>query len=240
MKSVKLLNIFALAALCVAFSGCCRNSDDVWDDTKTASRHMERGFRSLGGKHGHSRQVQSPDEFMCWDEDPFYAGCGQDFEGFADDPNASTGEMGDFRARQPNQSPGDPGSSIPGISAFKDPQSIPGLGGVFRSISFDYNSNLVKGSGNLDTLHRVADYLRTHPNTYVFIEGHCDQRGAEAYNLALGARRSNAVRNLLVKEGADPDRIFTISYGKERLLVQGDHEEAWSMNRRAEFKVYVR
>lgn len=82
--------------------------------------------------------------------------------------------------------------------------------------------------------------MRSHPNTYVFVEGHCDERGPEAYNLSLGAKRGNAVRNLLINEGVDPDHIFTISYGKERPLVFEHHEEAWAQNRRAEFKVYNR
>jgi peptidoglycan-associated lipoprotein len=98
----------------------------------------------------------------------------------------------------------------------------------------------VKGDDNLQTLQNVADYMRSQPNLYVFVEGHCDERGPEAFNLALGSRRSNAVRNLLINAGVSPDNVFTISYGKERPLVLEHHEEAWGKNRRAEFKVYKR
>ena len=140
---------------------------------------------------------------------------------------------------QPKETPGDPGSSIPGIEAFRDPSTNPQLSGVFRNVYFEYNSHLVKGE-NADVVRRVADYMRGHPNTYVFVEGHCDERGPEAFNLSLGARRSNGVRSMLVADGVNPDHIFTISFGKERPLVMDHHEEAWSQNRRAEFKVYER
>src|SRR5204863_3856415 len=126
------------------------------------------------------------------------------------------------------------------IQAFLDPSTNPQLAGIFRPIYFDYNSDLVRGPQNLQIVHNIADFLRTHPNMYVFIEGHTDERGPQAYNLALGARRANAVRNLLINEGVDPDHLFTISYGKERPLVMENHEEGWSKNRRAEFKIYER
>ncbi len=82
--------------------------------------------------------------------------------------------------------------------------------------------------------------MRFHPNIYIFIEGHTDERGPQAYNLALGSRRANTVRNLLINEGVDPDRLFTISYGKERPVILERHEEGWAKNRRGEFKIYER
>lgn len=148
--------------------------------------------------------------------------------------------MADFVAPQPAQTPGECGSKIPGISAFKDPSMVPGMSKIFRNVYFEYNSNLIKGQQNVETVRGIARYMKQHPNLYVFVEGHCDERGPEAYNLALGSRRSNAVRNMLIQEGVSPDNIFTISYGKERPLVLENHEEAWSQNRRAEFKIYQR
>ncbi len=65
------------------------------------------------------------------------------------------------------------------------------------------------------------------------IEGHCDERGTREYNLALGERRANAAKNYLVALGIDPNRIRTISYGKERPAVIGSNEAAWAQNRRA-------
>jgi peptidoglycan-associated lipoprotein len=81
------------------------------------------------------------------------------------------------------------------------------------------------------TLQRQADWLKRYPNVTVTIEGHCDERGTREYNLALGARRSNSVRDFLVSHGVNPARITTISYGKERPIDPGTGEEAWAHNR---------
>jgi peptidoglycan-associated lipoprotein len=83
------------------------------------------------------------------------------------------------------------------------------------------------------TLARQADWLRRYPNVTVTIEGHCDERGTREYNLALGERRAQAVKNVLVASGISASRISTISYGKERPAVVGSTEEAYAQNRRA-------
>ena len=82
-------------------------------------------------------------------------------------------------------------------------------------------------------LARQADWLRRYPNVTVSIEGHCDERGTREYNLALGERRAQAVKNVLVATGIPAGRISTISYGKERPAVVGSSEEAYAQNRRA-------
>jgi len=82
------------------------------------------------------------------------------------------------------------------------------------------------------TLTRQADWLRRYPNVTVTIEGHCDERGTREYNLALGERRAQAVKNVLVALGIPASRISTISYGKERPAVVGSTEEAYAQNRR--------
>jgi peptidoglycan-associated lipoprotein len=80
-------------------------------------------------------------------------------------------------------------------------------------------------------LARQADWLQRYPNVTVTIEGHCDERGTREYNLALGERRAQAVKNVLVASGIPASRISTISYGKERPIVVGSNEEAWAQNR---------
>lgn len=115
---------------------------------------------------------------------------------------------------------------------------MPKIAGIFKNISFPYDSSLIKGQQNLATIANIADFMRRNPNYYLFVEGHCDERGADAYNLALGARRANAVRNALLQEGVNPDNVFTVSYGKERPLVYGHGEDFWGQNRRVEFKVF--
>ena len=84
-----------------------------------------------------------------------------------------------------------------------------------------------------ETLSRQADWLRRYPNVTVTIEGHCDERGTREYNLALGERRAQAAKNVLVASGISASRISTISYGKERPAVVGSTEEAYAQNRRA-------
>ena len=84
-----------------------------------------------------------------------------------------------------------------------------------------------------ETLTRQADWLRRYPNVTVTIEGHCDERGTREYNLALGERRAQAAKNVLVALGIPASRISTISYGKERPAVVGSTEEAYAQNRRA-------
>ena len=82
-------------------------------------------------------------------------------------------------------------------------------------------------------LSQQARYLQQYPNVRVTIEGHCDERGTRDYNLALGERRANAAKNYLASLGVSPDRISTVSYGKERPAALGSTEEAWAKNRRA-------
>jgi len=84
-----------------------------------------------------------------------------------------------------------------------------------------------------EILARQADWLRRYPNVTVTIEGHCDERGTREYNLALGERRAQAAKNVLVASGIPAARISTISYGKERPAVVGSDEEAYAQNRRA-------
>ena len=211
-----------------------RSSDDVWNDTQSAGRHVARGVKTLAGFHGESRQINDRGEFTGDDVQP---GARGDYEGFEDDPNLQL-RVSEGQALQPRETPGEDGSSIPGIEAFKDPALDPELAELFRNVHFEYNSSLIKGDENLTIIANVADWLKSHPKVYIFVEGHCDNRGPAAYNFALGANHSNAVRNLLIKEGVVYDHVFTISYGKERPLREGDDEEIWRVNRRGQFKVY--
>jgi peptidoglycan-associated lipoprotein len=82
------------------------------------------------------------------------------------------------------------------------------------------------------TLERQAAWLSQYPSVTIMIEGHCDERGTREYNLALGDRRATSTKNYLVQLGVDPNRIETISFGKERPDAAGHNEAAWSQNRR--------
>jgi peptidoglycan-associated lipoprotein len=83
------------------------------------------------------------------------------------------------------------------------------------------------------TLDAQATWLARYPNVRVTIEGHADERGTREYNLALGDRRANAARDYLQSRGVTPDRMTTISWGKERPQNPASNEEAWAQNRRA-------
>ena len=82
-------------------------------------------------------------------------------------------------------------------------------------------------------LQAQAQYFARFPQLTFTIEGHCDERGTRDYNLALGERRANAAKNYLVSLGVSPDRIRTVSYGKESPVALASNPEAWAQNRRA-------
>ena len=88
-------------------------------------------------------------------------------------------------------------------------------------------------SASAFTLESQANWLKSTPGFQLLIEGHCDERGTREYNLALGERRGNAVKEFLASLGVDPGRLTVISYGKERPAAEGSTSEAWSENRRA-------
>jgi peptidoglycan-associated lipoprotein len=88
-----------------------------------------------------------------------------------------------------------------------------------------------------DNLLRKAEWLQENPNAAVTIEGHCDERGTNEYNLALGDRRAESAKAFLTDLGIDASRLTTISYGEERPVDPRSDEEAWAKNRRAHFVV---
>uniref|UniRef100_A0A831XEZ6 Peptidoglycan-associated lipoprotein n=1 Tax=Geobacter metallireducens TaxID=28232 RepID=A0A831XEZ6_GEOME len=104
-------------------------------------------------------------------------------------------------------------------------------------IFFDYDSFVLSQAAR-DTLARNAEVLiKKQPDARVLIEGHCDERGSDEYNLALGEKRARATRDYLVTLGVAANRLSVISYGEEKPLEPGQSEEAWAKNRRAEFLI---
>jgi peptidoglycan-associated lipoprotein len=85
------------------------------------------------------------------------------------------------------------------------------------------------------TLQRNADWLKAHPDQSVTLEGHCDERGTNEYNFALGQRRAQSVFQYLIGLGVSKDRLSTVTYGEEQPLVDASNESAWAQNRRVEF-----
>lgn len=102
-----------------------------------------------------------------------------------------------------------------------------------RVIYFDYDSFTVKAEYN-PVIQANAKYLIANPAARVRLEGNADERGSREYNIGLGEKRAQAVRNSLMLQGAASDQISTVSYGEERPAVTGSDEEAYSVNRRVE------
>ncbi|NWG02070.1 MAG: peptidoglycan-associated lipoprotein Pal [Syntrophaceae bacterium] len=114
----------------------------------------------------------------------------------------------------------------------------PGIEGVvfesslLKDIHFDFDKYDIR-PGDAAILKENAEILKKYPKVKIQIEGHCDERGTNEYNLALGERRANSTKNYLISLGISSERISTISYGEEKPLDPGHNEEAWAKNRRA-------
>jgi len=109
--------------------------------------------------------------------------------------------------------------------------------GVFRDIIFDYDSSSLNSSGRQNAEFN-AEVLRDNSDVRVVLEGHADERGTAEYNLALGAERARAVKEVLASLGIPASRLETVSYGEEVPLAQGHDEEAWAQNRRVHLSGY--
>jgi peptidoglycan-associated lipoprotein len=129
-------------------------------------------------------------------------------------------------------------SGPPGPSTGGGPSStiIPGSAEDFRvnvgdTVHFDFDKYDIL-ENDKGTLQRQATWLGKYPAVRVTIEGHCDERGTREYNLALGARRANSVKEYLVSLGVSSARVDTISYGKEHPICTESSEDCWAQNRR--------
>jgi peptidoglycan-associated lipoprotein len=139
-----------------------------------------------------------------------------------------------------------PGSGTPGNesmttktdegSSWHNGQLSPGEGGPLSDIHFGYNDYTVSPQDN-SVLQANATWLQAHPTNNVQVEGNCDERGSEEYNLALGAKRAQSAKEYLINLGISPGRISTTSYGKELPKCQEHEESCWQQNRRDHFVV---
>ena len=132
-------------------------------------------------------------------------------------PNTQTETVQDIPAPTPD----------PATPEQLDPSAI-------SDVYFDYDSYSLSSEAK-SMLEANAREMKRVTVGNVTIEGHCDERGTKAYNLALGEKRANAAKEFLVALGVDPSRISTVSYGKERPFDEGHDESAWAKNRRAHF-----
>ncbi len=219
-----MLRRFILVAVLLISASCSRNSE-TWENVKTTGRNMQRGFDSIMGKGYESRMLASGGEFYGPYDDDFIPLQDSDLKNLYGSDSAVP------------QARGIPGQfGIPGLDAFYDPPEA--LRNLFRSVHFETDEHVIKDRNEVAVLAKVAEYIKKNPNVYLVIEGHTDERASASYNMALGMRRANYVRSFLVKNGADLNRIYPVSRGKEQPLVQGHAPNDWKANRRSEFRIY--
>ena len=125
----------------------------------------------------------------------------------------------------------------PSSSSAASPMVAPGsvedfLKNVGDRVFFDFDKYDLKTEGR-DQLVKWVAFLKQYPSDTLTVEGHCDERGTREYNLALGERRANSVKDFLAAQGVAVSRLKVISYGKERPAVLGSDEAAWAQNRRS-------
>lgn len=131
-------------------------------------------------------------------------------------------------------------TDVGAMSTTYDPNAVGGpVPGTQQDLVVNVGDRVFFGYDQFDltpegqsTLNMQAEWMKRFPNVNVTIEGHCDERGTREYNLALGDKRANAVKNYMMALGVPASRINTISYGKERPAVMGSNPSAWAQNRR--------
>ena len=240
--------VFAMTCLLlttVLQVGCQRKPSDIGEDFKSGGRYLGKGLKSLAGVHEDSEPLAGGQSLGGPVDEDYVPLRDDDLSRriAAGDPAALAQVNQGSSVPQSRENPGDPGSSLPGIESFLEPTGE--LKRLFGLIHFETDRDEIKGQENMQIISQIAEYMGSHPNLYVWVEGHCDERGTTVYNLALGSRRSNSVRNLLISEGGArgndfKDRLLTISYGKERPLAFGSSPDDIGQNRRAQFKTYTK
>lgn len=218
--------LFALLLAAFVTTSCQNNSSTVWEDTKTMGRYLHRKGQLLWKQDVDSKMVESSDEFTGPQEEEYIPLKDEDLKR----------QFADMSIPQPKEIPGAVGSPVPSIDQFVKPASH--LESLFQNLYFNTDEHVLRSKEYYKNIADIAEYMKKHPKTYIFVAGHCDERASEAYNLALGTRRANTVRNLLVKRGVNPNHIYTISFGKEMPAELGHTSEVWAKNRRVEFKIY--
>ena len=152
--------------------------------------------------------------------------------------------LGSGCARQHEVSPSSMGDGQYDASALPSAVARPDLSQYvptpnLKGITFEFDKYEIRPDA-AKTLDANAQWLKSNDSQLLLIEGHCDERGTNEYNLALGERRAKSTMNYLVSQGVQASRITIISYGEERPVCTQKNEECWSKNRRAQFLVKPR
>lgn len=219
MKKMSFLKIFLIGLPLLWVAGCQNRSNHVWEDQpkKTDHNQSKKHSSSLWESSEDSEDnalTLSSEEFIPLNEDDLK-------NQFRDgsNPVSTLGEDG-----------------VPAANEFSDPQGE--MATIFKPVFFNTDDYTLRNKDYLQTIQRMVSYLKAHPSVAIIVEGHCDKRGPGAYNMALGAKRANYIRSLLVKEGVDVHQVHTISCGKEMPFKEGDDPDSLSQNRRGHFRIY--
>lgn len=215
------IGFWSLCALVV--TGCQSKSGNIWDDNQTGAKY----------KHEQNTSALWQSSTSTNRGDGLAGPIDEEFVPLNDEDLKT--QFAEASVPQPSRDLGEGG--LPDADQFDTPKGA--LASIFSPIFFETDQHTIKGKEYMDAVHKIAAHLKAHKNTYVIIEGYCDERGPEAYNLALGTRRANAVRALLIKDGVSPDQLHTISFGKEKPFATGHTPDAWAQNRRAHFRVHA-
>ncbi len=212
MKKSKVLKVCFLSVCALLATGCQSRSGNIWDDNQTGAgyKYNEQSSALWDNNSNKGDGLAGPidEEFIPLNEDDLKT------------------QFAEKTVRQPSRDLGEAG--MPSVDEFGDPTGS--LAAVFKPVFFNTDEHTVQGKEYLESLRRIASYMKAHPNTNVIVEGYCDERGPEAYNLSLGTKRANFVRSLLVKEGVSPDQLHTISYGKEKPFDPSHNPDTCSKN----------
>jgi peptidoglycan-associated lipoprotein len=149
----------------------------------------------------------------------------------SENANASSGQMAAATAKPAPATKPDTESSLDALRRGDSP-----TGGPLNDVYFNFDSAALSESARA-TLKANADWLKKNPSARVQIEGHCDERGAADYNMALGAKRAQAAQDYLATLGVAANRMATVSYGEEIPVCKEHNEGCWVKNRRARFVV---
>lgn len=201
---------------CLLVVSCQRSSNQTWEDVKTAKNYFTKAVSSLFGKDENGAVVEKEEDFF-GSQDEYIP---------LNDEDLNVASKGKYTSSK---------NTVP-ISKFQSPSQD--ISSIFKNLHFATDDHVLKDQKDLIIIQNISQYLKKHKNICLSIEGHCDERASAKYNMALGSRRANHIKTLLIRKGIDCGRLNTVSYGKEKPISFGHNPQDWKVNRRVEFKIF--
>ena len=218
MKSSTMMAIAFCGVLACAVSGC------KYDDEPLSGDDIATGTEVPAEGEGVDNDAMAGGQDVATQNDAANAGA------------ANAGDLANAGADMSGITDGD-GNPATGLPFDQDPNYVRCTDVAFEPVYFGFDASNLQPS-EMSKIEAVATHLK-QTGRVVIVEGNCDERGSNEYNLSLGEIRAIAIRDYLVTLGVDPAKIQTKSYGEEKPAVVGSNEGAWSKNRRGEFAVFA-